>query len=465
MRAVTAPLPSRSDRAAAALAESVLASNPGEIRQNLHHLTLSDGRLAPLGQDLANSTLDDPILYREASKKLLARGQLDPLLRSRLENTVASDPLARADGHILDHRHTVFAHTFNAVAEPLGTSVFSGMTIAPYKVALSALKWAIRMLEMDPLTIPERQALTLRKHFLNAHPQATEAPKIRRQVANAQEDLHATRRRQLLAHAGDAERADQPRLARVYAQRAELEVPGDSRAQTVITRADTKIARQSRLRRRTLQITKATPDDLDLPSERLAQVVLEPSMDAGLSSLALNRPAAVRRVSESLLLPDSDLVASARKLRDADAHGELVDEADFIQAIGSHEAGNEQLAWRQFDEVARRHPQRSNMARHAAALVTDLRQNPYGSFLVERSRQRREETLWYLFGETTIPRFKALPRAAGYVLATPQMAQALATAPLRHLIGSAGKKTRLQEEHVPGGLSLPRALSQRGAPL
>ena len=440
MPTATAPVPSRSDLAAAALAESALASNSAEIRQNLHHLTLSDARLAPLGQDLANSTLDDPIQYREASKKLLSHGKLDPLLKRRLKKTVEGDPLSRADGHILDHRHTLFAHTFNAVAEPLGTSVFSGMTIAPYKVALSAVKWAIRMLETDPLTVPERQALTLRKHFLDAHPQAEQAPKIRGQVETAQEDLHATRRRQLLAHAGEAERSGQPRLARAYAQRAELEVPGDSQAQTIIARADKKIARQNRLRGRTLQAANATPDDLDLSSEQLDHAALEPNMDAGLSRLALHRPTAVRRVSESLLLPDSDLFANARALREADTENELGDEADFIQAIGSHEAGNEKLAWRQFDDVARRLPDRSNMARHATALVTDPWQNPYGSFLVEQARQRREETVWYLFGETAVPRFKALPQAAGYVLATPQMAQALATAPLRHLMGSGGQK-------------------------
>ncbi len=377
MPAATAPLPSRSDLAAAALAESALASKPEQVRQDLHHLALSDARLAPLGQDLANATLDDPIQYREASKKLLARGKLDPLLKRRLEKAVETDPLSRADGHILDHRHTLFAHTFNAVTEPLGTSVFSGMTIAPYKVALSALRWAIRMLETDPLTIPERQALTLRKHFLDAHPQAEQVPKVRDQIAAAEKDLHETRKRELLANAGAAERSGQPRLARVYAQRAALEVPEDKKAQTIITRSNGKIARQDRLRGRALQSAKATPDDLDLPPEsQLAHASLEPDMEAGLSRLARHRPTAVKRVSESLLLPDSDLLAHARALREADVDGELADEADFIQAIGSHEAGNEKLAWRQFGDVARRLPEHSNMARHAAALVPDRWQNP-----------------------------------------------------------------------------------------
>ena len=49
----------------------------------------------------------------------------------------------------------------------------------PYRLALSAAAWAMTMWETDPLTLPERQALTLRKRFIRQHPDAPNAEKDR----------------------------------------------------------------------------------------------------------------------------------------------------------------------------------------------------------------------------------------------------------------------------------------------
>ena len=437
--------PSRSDRAAAQLTEAALASQPGQTQRALGHLALADPRLLPLGQDLANATLDDPIAYRKATQKLLRRPGLDPLLKSRLQRTVNKDPLAAADQRIFDHRHTVFAHTFNAVTEPLGKSIFTGMTVAPYKLALSFAKWAMTLLEMDPLTLPERQARVLRKHFLDAHPDAPEAPRVREQVADAEEDFYETRHRHLMVAAKSAMNQGQPRLARIYAEQAHREVPDDRNSFQMTSRAKAKVAKQRSLRRSSVQFAATLPHEIAPDSDRLASIPIETGLQASLSTLAMQRPTVVRNVGESLLLPDTDLEASAKALREADEDGTLHDEADFIAAIGQHEAGHEESAWYNFNRLAHRDPRESNMARHAAALSADAWQNPYGSFLAEHSRQRQKSAFFFLFGETRIPRYKALPQSVGYLMAAPRMAQALATSPIRNLLALGNKKPNFEK--------------------
>lgn len=440
MRRARSPLPLRRDRAAAELLEASLGASQQEVARSLYVLEMTDPRLAPLGRDLANASLDDPTAYREASKKLLAEGNADPLLEKRLEAAVDSDPLQRADRHIFDHRHTLFAHTFNAIAEPLGTSVLSGLALAPYKIAVSVLQWAVRMLEVDPLSLPERQALVLRRHFLDAHPDAPEAPKVREQIVSAERDLHETRARSLAGTADAALEAGQPRLAEVYAKHAQREVQGASNVVAIGAQASSQIARQRRLRHRSLQANTERPTELSHPPERPRTLAAGPGFEAELSELAMRRPVVVRRVSESLLLPGSDLDAIARELRAADASGELHDEAAFIAALDHFEAGRERASWRHLGAIARLSPTKSNMARHAAALVSDPHQNPYGTFLAERTTKQRREAVWYVFGDIRMPRYKALPQAAGYAMAIPRLAQAAVTAPLRHLMQTSGVK-------------------------
>jgi hypothetical protein len=238
---------------------------------------------------------------------------------------------------------------------------------------------------------------------------------------------------------------DRPRLARAYANQAQREVPDDGASLALTKRANSKISHQRSLRESSVQFTQALPQELDVEPERLASVPLNARREASLSWLALRRPAVVRHVSESLLLPGADLKASAKALRDADTDGRLHDEAAYVDAIAEHEAGHEDSSWRAFDTLARKDPGTSNMARHAAALITDPWQHPYGSFLIERSRERRDSTVWFLFGDTRVPRYKALPQAVGYVMATPRLVQSLAMSPLRNILGTGGKKPDFQK--------------------
>jgi hypothetical protein len=127
----THPLPTRGDRAAAHLMEAALGNDARELKIALEQVRMTEPKLGPLAQDVVNATLDDPIAYRAAAKKLLAERDLHPLLESRLEEEVADDPLALANKRVFDHRHTLFARTFNALVEPVGTSLMSGTAMVP----------------------------------------------------------------------------------------------------------------------------------------------------------------------------------------------------------------------------------------------------------------------------------------------------------------------------------------------
>ena len=434
----THPLPTRGDRAAVHLMEAALGNDAGETELAFERVRMIQPGLSALAQDVVNATLDDPLAYRAASKELLDQGGLHPLLKGRLKEAVSDDPVRLANKRIFDHRHTIFARTFNAVVEPIGTSLITGATLVPYKLALSAGAWAMAMWEEDPLTLPERQALVHRRRFLKRHPDAPEAERVREQIADAEVDLKRTRERHFMYSARLAMDSHQPRLAEYYVARAQEQRPEKELGSALRENAHLQIALHRERRHRSVGWDGSTPpDDLAIEPELLASHVLDPSLEARLSILALFSPTAVRGAAEALLLPGSDLLKAAESLRAADPEGELEDEAAFIQAIGEYESGLEKRSWRSFDRLARRSPEQSNMARHAAAIVNNPRQNPYGSFLHEKKRSRVRLATFHLFGSSTqVRRFKALPMVAGYVLAAPRVAQAALTSPFRLIAGN-----------------------------
>ena len=132
-------LPDESDLAAAQLARAALiATHSNEPRGGEAEIVTASvesalqrlmetveapkaKRLIPIAIDLRNATLDDPIAHRNASRELRKRRGLDPRLKSRLDQTIADDPLRLANRRQFDGWHRLWARTFNAVAEPLET--------------------------------------------------------------------------------------------------------------------------------------------------------------------------------------------------------------------------------------------------------------------------------------------------------------------------------------------------------
>ncbi len=439
----TRPLATRGDRAAAALMEAALGNNALEMKIALEQVKMTEPKFASLAQDVVNTTLDDPIAYRAAAQQLLDEGDLHPLLESRLEEEVADDPVALANKRVFDHRHSLFAQAFNALVEPVGTSLVSGLALVPYKLALSATAFGMALWEADPLTLPERQALAHRKRFIARHPDAENAEQIRELIAKAEIDLSKTRERHFLYSARIALDNNQPLLAELYAARAVAEMPEHESALALRELAQQRLATTRSRRQGSVMWHAEPPDDLAITPELLVSQTLDPVLEASLSSLALFSPSAVQHAAEALLLPNSDLIRAADLLRQADPEGELADEAAFIEAIGEYESGFEKRSWNSFDSLARRDPVDSNMARHAAALLRNPQQNPWGSFLHEKGRSRSRFWSHHLFGNSLqVQRFKAFPMATGYLLAVPRVAQALLTAPMRAVAQAGGNSPK-----------------------
>jgi len=430
--------PDSADLAAARLAEAASASDRAAVERELANLRSADtlarsggaswqSSLLPLGHDLANASLDDPIAYREATDELLDTRDLNAAMKGRLEVAVKDDPLRLARKRILDDWQTMFARTFNAVAEPLGKSAITGFSASPYQIAISAFYWGLGMLERQPLTLPERQALVHRKRFVAAHPEAPESDEVREEIARNEEELDRTLRNGLILNAKAAARRGNPRAAKALAEHALHHVPDDGGAQSIVRRANQKISAEHARVARSLLSDAAGLSDLPSP-------YASPLVEAHLPDFLRLDGSPSRRLSEALLLPGGDYEQEAGKLLASDPDGPLADEAQYALALAQYEGGYEDASFQRLRVLASRDPADSNMARHAEALLIDPWQNPYGSFERVRSAQRNRKVVWHLFGAAASPRqYRRLPPGSGYLLALPSMAQQLISAPVRAL--------------------------------
>lgn len=426
-------LPTQSDLAVARLAETALAArsvprhDPNDrpiaspsVEAALAHLeTVANDpdseRLVPLARDVRNTTLDDPIAYRKASKIVRKERGLDPRFKNRLDRIIADDPVKLAKRRQRDGWERLWARTFNAISEPLGSSLITGFVIAPYTIANSIIHYFAGFSNNEPLSKTGRQALVHRQDFLAQHPDTELTEELEKKVAIGQmllEKTLALRRVRLAERSFDAERA---RLAAIEADAA-LSVldrnPNTNselrkRARSISAKATERVAEIDRLRAVSLEARMPPPELLD--SElRLASRILEGSLEL-----------------EALEGPFERYIAA----------GGGRDRVDFITAIAQHEDGYEAEARAQLERVASGRPDRSTMARHARTLADDAWQNPYRTFLVLRSKARRDETAWRLAGEwVKRPRYPNLPTPIAYLIDVPTIAITIVLAPLRLLI-------------------------------
>ena len=147
--------------------------------------------LVPLAIDLRNSSLSDPVAYREAAGELLASRSLDPdpALQARLEQAVADDPLLLASERTRDHWQILWASTFNTLVEPGGGSLMGGRAVAPFRLATRLTHYAAAMYSRPEMSLQERQALAHRQRYVLQHPDAPDAEAVRRMVEEGQENL------------------------------------------------------------------------------------------------------------------------------------------------------------------------------------------------------------------------------------------------------------------------------------
>lgn len=406
------PPPDVADQQAAELARAALLSDRNYTARVLHRFENIEKVLAatdepstglmPVAIDLRNTTVDDRRAYRNATRDLLKRKDLAPSLRARLELFRDDDPLALANARIRDAWLLSFGRAFNHLAEPVGKSIMTWQ-LAPYRLGQSLLQYAVEVYTLESFNLQRRQALAYRKEFLERNPDAPEAEWIEPKVREAQARFLQLQRDRSLRVAHKALDADRVRLALVYADRALRYVPEDREASEL---RDESARRLLELRDRQQR-----------------------SVSAGEGDPIGGPPAEVRAVAVALLAPGGDAAAAAAAL---DPDGPLGDEARYVEATLAGEAGDADAMWATLEELASEDPERSNMARHAATLVSNPQINTWGAYRAARRTERLDRVKWLFLGPFFhgIPD-RGLPGPLDWVVEAPSVAQSMAATPMR----------------------------------
>ena len=362
-------------------------------------------RRIPMSVDLINATLDDPLEYRAACKALKKASDLDPRLESRLEECSDDDYLRLAQRRVWDSRETLWAQTYNAVAEPLSQSLLSGGILAPYYIATSIANYLAQLNERDPFPVQLRQALVHRERFLARFPDSEEVPAVQKKVDRAKAKLAYHESRKLSFRAKVALDNRQIHFANYLAGQALQTNPENREAATVSERSRAAIDRRINNQLRSLG------SELDTSSE------------------AMNADAA--RAS-ALLLSGSGI---ARHGRTFTRTSETRAIGQFMLAAALHESGRESPGWERLRELSTSAPRDNRMARHAQALLFDPDQNPYGGFRRVESRQNSLKRRWRIFGPFFQgPRYRRLPKPIAWLMDLPAVVNTVIFSPVRLIL-------------------------------
>lgn len=373
--------------------------------------------LAALAIDLQNATRDNPIAYRAGSRKLRRRWGLDPRLRGRLDRTIGDDPLKLAGRRQFDGWQRLWARTFNAVAEPLGSSAITGFVIAPFQLALSLIHYLAEFSNSEPLSLTDRQALSLRQDFVARHPNTAATPAVEKKVERDLVLLEKTLARRRLRGAEAAHEARNPALASYHA----------SAAIAILSDHPDKNERTRRQAIRERESANAEREEIDRRASRSLQAIATKA-ELRQAELDLTATLLVNPGTPERLLT---LVGVYRDVGGPGTRGRI----QFVRATMLHETGFEASARKQLVRVAGLGTERDTMARHARTLLHDDWQNPYGAFQRLERQGTRNELAWRLAGEwVKRPRYPNLPVPLAYLIDTPTIAMTIVLAPLRALI-------------------------------
>ncbi len=398
------------DLAAAALADSRLTSEAWLVQLEMAEKSRAEQGLAPTGlvpvaTDLVNATHDDAILYRAATAELLERDGIRTGLQNRLSAGVEDDPLKLADARIRDAWIKDTAEVFNAFARPASKMIYTPV-VAGISLARSLFALALRERVEDKLEFRERQALSHWKRFLELHPDAPEAPEIALRVEEKQRRWNETRRDQLMRSARSALRRGQWDAALVLATRAERFWPEDAEALEIRSHAREELIRFHESRARTLEASPRT--------------------------LEIDTTPAARALAVAMLLPEAEVIPKAEAILAESPDGPAADEARFVLSLAHREAqlqGTEDFSWDVLGDLA---DDSHNMARHASALVSNPRQNPWSAFREARRADSLDKVKWVMLGPFAGgPAKRDLPRAVEWLVDLPSIAQTLTSFPNR----------------------------------
>ncbi len=411
---LAAQLPSETSLAARDLATALFLEEAGASAAPLariRELEAQEPGLLPWALDAEIALLPDARARRHAYRQLLERDDLPATLRTRLQVDVADDPLLLAKQRIRDGRIKRFGGMANALAASVGSNL-ENPVLLPLRIARVLTRIGISEHKGDELSTAERQALLHFKNFVAENADARETAALLETIETQQERWFETKREQNLRGARAALERGNANLAAALAERALRYTPESRDAQKLLAEANRLRAHREQERARSLEAAPVASKNPDTPAARAEAALLE-----------------------ALWLPDADIAASARALLETAPRGARADEARFALAIADIEAGHEIESWATLEALARGNSKRSNMARHARALVTSLEANPYGGFLAARAASRSKRARWLMFGPLAEgARDHDLPRPVEWLVEIPSTPAVVLGLPQR-LIG------------------------------
>ncbi len=422
-------LPEVSDRAAARAAVAALADHPVVLERAIARVRASDDShkgedLDSLLQDLENSTLPDAAEYRAASRKLSRSLRADPALEARLNEAADNDLLDLATQRQRDTWEIYWARTFNAASEPLGQALFNGFVFAPIQVSNSAAHYLASFSNDEALPMTSRQALVLRREYLDRHPTAADAEEIRKLVEEGDRKLARTMRTRRLRVARKAESMGRHRIAQIESELALFWGP-DPEAEAIRTRAAEEISKREGMRANTLAAAPLGKGRryTDKTHALVIELLRSSSRGSGLPEPVLD---GLRKRGEGLDISRG--------------------EAAFILSIAQREAGFEDPSWRTLADLGSGDPRSDSMVRHASHLFTDPWQHPYRAYRTMKDQQQDEETRWRLLGNyASGSRYPNLSPAIAYTLEAPGILTTLIMSPLRMIFGRWKKERDFQQ--------------------
>jgi hypothetical protein len=297
----------------------------------------------------------------------------------------------------------------NRVVQPLSRLAF-GAALHPIETGRAAIASLLVARAVPDVSVRERQALRAYQDYLERNPEAPGAERVIAEVEKYQarwlDELHG----EALQVASTALAAGRPEAALVHLDRADRLRPGDPRAAELRARADRELALGDERLLRSLEATSFVGLPLDEETGR------------DLAALAQG----------ALIAPPDALARTAGDWNARRPDGPLEDEALYLAALETLLPAEEDRFFEAMHGLAELDPERSNMQRHARAVVFDPEQNPHAHYEAQRSHERRQSIGALLLGSRARgAAHRGLWRPLEWLLDLPGFVISFVTFPLR----------------------------------
>jgi hypothetical protein len=412
------PLPDEAERIAARLAAAALVGRYSDAQAQTAALAREDAAREERGE-LPSGLSDNAAellaacggseSFPERADALLARDDLDPAMRRRLELARDRAPLAIAATRIGEERRFEAGALFNRLIEPLSTLAFSGVLnpIAASRSALSALLAAHQIPASSPR---ERQALHAWDDWLERHPDSPEAPEIAARASGLRAKLAQVRAQEDLRTANAAADHGAWEVAQTFASRAQRQVPDDPTAAELLERAARGMREQDARTRSSLSVRSLSPESLE--GEQTA--------------------AFARLARTAIAAPLGEVAPAAREFAAGGAPPEMGPELRLLASFEPLAAGDEDGVTAALERVPETRGASDTASRQAGALLADPSRSAWLHYQTAVSADDRARLGWIAVGRfANGAQHRNLWRPIEYLVDLPGLAMAIGTFPLR----------------------------------